>query len=85
MVEIAHHSYGFALFQRAAGDGWLNFKLVASGGGKKRNWSLGWNGERLSAGKDTKLLQEHEPEICEWVVAVLTEMSGRTLHTHTPL
>ena len=94
MVEVAHHPRGFTLFERPSGNGWRNFKLVANQRRKKRNWWLGWNGERLSEGKDMKLLQEHEPEICEWVVDVLGVSPSTanqshpsavyTAHTHNP-
>jgi hypothetical protein len=37
-------------------------------GRQKNNWWLGWNGERLANGHDSKMLAEHHPEIWQWVV-----------------
>jgi hypothetical protein len=62
------------LYERphASRPGWINLKLVATGQNRrKRNWWFGWNGERLAQGKDTKLLQEYQPEIFQWVVNIL--------------
>jgi len=86
MVEVAHHPRGFTLFERPAdnGNGWLSLKLVASERRKKRNWWFGWNGKRFSKTKDTKLLQEHELEIYEWVLAALAVRTAAHLHTHRP-
>jgi hypothetical protein len=39
--------------------------------GKKRNWWLGWNGERLAKNRDAVLLFKHEPEIYQWVINIL--------------
>ena len=65
----------FELFERTA-DGdedWRNFKLVRTGKGKfpKRNWWLGWNGERLADNHDARILEEHYPEIYAAVIEAI--------------
>jgi hypothetical protein len=86
MVEIAYHSRGFTLFERPAchKNGWLSLKLIASGRRRKRNWWLGWNGDRLARNSDAGRLQDQEPEIYDWVIAALGERSAaHTAHTPT--
>jgi hypothetical protein len=36
--------------------------------GKKNNWNLAWNGERLARNTEAKRLLDYEPEIYAWVV-----------------
>ena len=66
----------FVLFERRdrSTSEWRSLKLVRTGGDavkRKRNWYLGWNGERLSRNADTAHLAEHYPEIAAWVIARL--------------
>ena len=68
MILIAKRPY-WELYDRQRSFGqWHNFKLVALRAGRcKRNWWLGWNGQRFDSGSDAKFLAEHEPEIHAWV------------------
>jgi len=54
---------------------WYSYKLVCPKrpGGKttKRNWWLGWNGERLARNKDAAQLAKHFPDIYEQVQTIL--------------
>ncbi len=34
---------------------------------KKGRYWLGWNGDRLARNRDAGLLEEHHPDIAEWV------------------
>ena len=73
-MKVVGRFQDFTLFDRPekANAGWKSLKLVRDGTGHpKRNWWLGWNGERLAAGRDQKLLAEHLPAIEEWVVQAL--------------
>ncbi len=49
--------------------GWHNLKLVrTTEDAPKRAWVLGWNGKRISDGRDAKLLREFHPKIYGWVI-----------------
>jgi hypothetical protein len=74
---VASHPKGFELYElvHLRLTGWTNLKLTAANGLKKRNWSLGWNGVRLSRSEDAGLLMEFEPEIYDWLCATM-----RSLH-----
>ena len=67
----------FGLFDRGKPNGcWQHFKLVyARSDLPKRNWWLAWNGERLAHNRDAGLLAEHQPDVYDWVVAVLAGSS----------
>jgi hypothetical protein len=69
MIEIAKRSNEYTLYWRAENAEWVSLKLIAGCDRPKQNWYLGWNGVRLA--RDALLLQEHLPEIFEWVVSVL--------------
>jgi beta-lactamase class D len=61
----------WTLYERTgkAGSDWRSLKLIRTGGrGRKRNWWLGWNGERLARCHDAENLAEHNPEILQWVI-----------------
>lgn len=61
----------FVLFDTEKGrEGWTNFKLVGPKG-KKRNWWLGWNGERLARNADAAKLAKWQPDVLEQVVRFL--------------
>jgi len=48
--------------------------LILLGPSKKRRqkiYNLGWNGERLAAGADVKLLAKRFPEIELWVIEIM--------------
>jgi hypothetical protein len=64
----------FVLFERPNKSAlpWRNLKLIRTSNGPKRNWWLGWNGERLANGKDRKILAEHNPEIERWIISTLS-------------
>ena len=71
---IARHPQGFDLCVRDRyGRGWVNLKLTATGSTptRKRNWYMGWNGERLSRSSDTAALATHLPDVFSWVMQVL--------------
>jgi hypothetical protein len=73
MVQIARRE-GFTLFERtgAGANGWRSFKLIREGRGlKKRNWWIGWDGDRLARTADAGKLREHEPEIYDWMISQL--------------
>jgi hypothetical protein len=57
--------------RRQPGHEWLSLKLVHTGPARKRNWWLGWNGERLARCHDADHLAEHHAEIMQWVVESL--------------
>jgi hypothetical protein len=77
LIEIAAREK-FTLYHRpqASTDAWTSLKLTANYG-RKRNWWLGWNGQRVARNTDTKNLSEHHPEILIWIVHVLTEKALR--------
>lgn len=55
---------------------WRSLKLIHTGGDagkRKRNWWLGWNGERLSRNTDARHLAAHHPEVSAWVIARLPQ------------
>ena len=76
MTTIAKRD-GFTLYERPdrASPPWRSFKLVGRTG-RKRNWWLGWNGERLARNSDTVLLAEHRPEVHAWVLEVLAGLGS---------
>lgn len=76
--EILGRSGKFVLTELVASsaNGWRSIKLVHDGNAPKRNWWLGWNGERLSRNADTRLLATHQPQIHDWVISILS--SGAT-------
>jgi hypothetical protein len=62
---------GFTLFERQPALAWQNLKLIRVGAGRKKNWSLAWNGERLAVNHDAVKLAERHPEIERWVIGML--------------
>ncbi|MET4034943.1 MULTISPECIES: hypothetical protein [unclassified Bradyrhizobium] len=60
----------WTLYQHAGRPGtrWRTVKLVRSGAARKHNWWRGWNGERLSNSRDTQHLEQHHPQIAQWVI-----------------
>jgi hypothetical protein len=72
-MVIAQHD-GFTLIELKRQDGWRSMKLthrggfVGSGRRRKRNWWLGWNGERLARNYDAGKLYQYHPDIYAWVV-----------------
>jgi hypothetical protein len=68
-----HPAKQFKLYRRPhrSNDSWISLKLIRPLG-KKRNWWLGWNGERLAKNHDAMLLFKHEPEIYQWVINTLS-------------
>jgi hypothetical protein len=70
MLKISETPDGFVLFERPskANEVWRSLKLTCSERRKKRNWWLGWNGERLARNRDAGLLAEHDPEVYAWVI-----------------
>src|SRR5579883_837097 len=75
---LAVHHDGFKLFHRLDhGDAeWRSLKLVLIPTGEppphnKRNWHLGWNGERLARTRDARLLYEQHPAVADWLIAEL--------------
>jgi hypothetical protein len=78
---IALHPSGFDLYVRDRhGRGWINLKLVATGTTptRKRNWYMGWNGERLSRSGDSTALALRLPDIYSWVMDCLRGGCGRS-------
>lgn len=63
----------FVLFEREdkAMPPWRNFKLIRTNNGPKKNWWLGWNGERLAVNNDQRKLAEHHPDIEDWLIEIL--------------
>jgi hypothetical protein len=63
----------FELFERVgkSGGGWRSLKLVRAGRHKKRNWWLGWNGERLARSSDAGKLYAHHGEVYEKILKYL--------------
>ena len=65
---------GFTLIELKRQGGWRSMKLthprgfVGSGRHRKRNWWLGWNGERLAKNCDAGKLHQYHPDIYAWVV-----------------
>jgi hypothetical protein len=71
MIAATAH---FALFERTEWSNatWRSLKLERTDGqGKKRKWSLGWNGERLARNADAAKLSEHHPDVYDWVIESL--------------
>jgi hypothetical protein len=72
---IEEPSRRFTLFLRpdSSRNGWLSLKLSANrrDHGRKRNWWLGWNGQRLARNHDAALLFAHHLEIYLWLLEVL--------------
>ena len=63
----------FSLFERGVKDGWTSLKLVNPSTPRKKNWWLGWNGERLAKNADAGKLFTHHPETYAWVIAELSK------------
>jgi hypothetical protein len=42
---------------------WVNLKLECPNRGQKKNWWVGWSGERFAHSTDLELLKKHEPRI----------------------
>src|SRR5262249_6061443 len=63
----------FVLLERLADQrpGWQNLTLTATGELSKHSWYFGWNGDRLSNGRDHGRLVKRYPEILHWVLAKL--------------
>lgn len=63
----------FELFEREgkASPPWRSFKLIRTSDGPKKNWWLGWNGERLAVSNDQRKLAEHHRDIEAWVIETL--------------
>lgn len=82
-MEVLGTKESFTLFEQPekSCNGWTSLKLVLAKkrrGKAKRNWWLGWNGVRMAESADAKLLAEHHPEICGWIVDVLMKKDGKT-------
>jgi hypothetical protein len=75
MKIIAERDNWRLLDRDKTSNGWISIKLEACGGRYskrgKRNWWMGWNGERLARNTDTKLLAEDYPDIHEWAIEQL--------------
>jgi hypothetical protein len=71
-VEIASHG-DYSLFERVnrSADEWANLLLTKNS--SKLQWELGWNGERLSNGNNTKALVAHDPAIHRWVMDAIKQ------------
>ena len=76
LKEVASRD-GFTLYELPDGaNGWKNLKLVKHEPGRrkwgtKRNWWLGWNGERLARKRDAEILAKYNPELEAWVIETL--------------
>jgi hypothetical protein len=70
----------FALFERPdkASPPWRSLKLIRTDKGPKKNWWLGWNGERLAVNNDQRKLAEHHPDIEAWVIETLRGFQDRS-------
>ena len=82
MVVIARREDGFVLYERPSkiSTEWRSFKLEKRVPGRrkwgtKRNWWIGWNGERLSRNRDVGIMAQYDPELMAWVVETLRELS----------
>jgi hypothetical protein len=75
LMTIAKHPSGFVLYERGQMSGeWRSLKLVLCDDQqikKRRNWWLGWNGERLARNEDARNLSKRNPAIYAWVVETL--------------
>jgi hypothetical protein len=77
-TEIARRD-GFVLTQYDRSGSWRYLKLTHPvgfrGAGRrfKRNWSLAWNGERISSNADSIKLKTHQPAAYAWVVETLSK------------
>jgi hypothetical protein len=73
-MELIASTDHFALFDRpdfAQGE-WRSLKLERTDSkGQKRNWWLGWNGERFARNADAGKLAEHHPDVYDWVISSL--------------
>jgi hypothetical protein len=55
--------------------GWQSLKLFRFAKGPKNLWQIGYRDGRLARNKDAKLLGEHHPEVAEWVVGLMNDLS----------
>jgi hypothetical protein len=77
-VEIAKNEK-FILYVGAPVNEWIPIKLHYTGGARKRNWSFGWNGERISMSTDWRNLNEKRPEMAAWVQSELSSLGWTRL------
>lgn len=73
-AELIAENDKWMLFDRFKPTGqWTNLKLVSKEPRtRKANFWLGWNGDRFTKNSDTDVLREHNPEVIEWMVEVLS-------------
>jgi hypothetical protein len=74
LTFIAEWRGGYKLYERHSSNEWRTLKLIRLGAPRdqrKRNWWLGWNGERLADNADARLLAEHHPRLARWVITTL--------------
>jgi hypothetical protein len=75
LQRIAEYENGrWVLYRRPWTDstGWCTLCLSQMAGGKrKRMFTFGWDGKRLSQNGDTKMLaSQHDPKVLAWVIKV---------------
>jgi len=72
--ELIAENNTWALYDRFAPSGeWQNLKLVSKQPvAIKANYWLAWNGQRFAKCRDVALLDEHRPELMEWLVERLS-------------
>lgn len=74
---VVAESRGWSLYRLPGNGAWVSLKLVAKTRQPKANFHLGWNGERLAAGKDAATLSANYPDVFDWVVAELGSANGQ--------
>lgn len=62
----------YELAERSTDD-WRALKLIARAKRPKANYWLGWNGTRMSHGRDWTTLQVREPAVAAWLVLALED------------
>jgi hypothetical protein len=72
-VEIDSHPSGYTLVERTnrSTNEWANLLVIKSGG--KTSFELGWNGERLSCGREARELARYDPDIYQWALDTLRQ------------
>lgn len=58
---------------------WMSLKLFRHAEAPKNLWQVGvsTDGKRFAQNRDIRLLQEHHPEIAEWVLEAARAAAGR--------
>jgi len=72
--QILASANEWVLFDTGKGaNGWRSLKLKLRGRGKipKRNWWIGFNGERFARNHDLGVLARHNPDVLAWVLAAV--------------